>query len=204
MATPVVSATPATPKPKEPLKPIATTRFTTETYAQFNRFGEAKGIHWYGTPKKAPQTIDMGRGAIVIEMNNTENKIEGIGIIVKDGYHRRQPIYHEPSWCRHTYCREAWQSPAELQEEMGAKLWEALHLYLFKSIRNQKRWNGITGWKCHDDELTAALLRVRTELLRRMDVRRHKLIEPAPSAATSAQSLSSAEAVRPRPVDPVA
>lgn len=170
----------ATPKESEPLKPIATTRFTTDTHAQFNRFGAAKGTHWYGTPKKAPQTIDMGRGAIVIEMNNTENKIEGIGIIVTDGYHRRQPIYHEPNWCRHTYRREAWLSPAELQEEMGKKLWEALHKYLFTSIRNQKRWNGITGWKCHDDELTDMLLRLREELRLRMDTARAQLIaDPA-------------------------
>jgi hypothetical protein len=177
------------------LKPIATTRFTTETHVQFNRFGAAKGVHWYGTPKRAPQTIDMGHGTIVIEMNNTENKIEGIGLIAADGYHRRQPIYHEPSWCRHTYRRESWLSPAELQERMSKDHWEMLHRFMFKSIHNQKRWNGITGWNCHNAELTTVLLRLRQELLLRVDVGRRALID---------DTASSSAAVHPRPVDPAA
>jgi hypothetical protein len=151
-------------------KPIATTRFTTDTYDEFNAFGEQTGQHWYGTPREAPQTIDLARGTIVIEMNNSKNVIEGIGLMVADGYGRRQPIYREPNWCRHTYRREAWLSPTELQEMLGAEHWAAVHLYIFKGVRNQKRFSGITGWKCHEPVLTAALVGLREELVRRMNL----------------------------------
>lgn len=175
-----------------PGKPIATTRFTTDSHAEFNRYGAGHdGVHWYGTPKRAPLTIDMARGALVIEMNNTQNSVEGLGLIVEEGYGGRQPIYSEPNWCRHTYRREAWLSPEEVQEAIGEENWAALHKYLFKSIHNQKRWSGITGWKCHDAKLEAALLALREPMSKRMDAARLRL-------------LSSAEDDHPVPADPAA
>jgi hypothetical protein len=152
------------------LKQIATTRFTTDTYGQFNAFGERTGQHWYGSPRMAPETIDMNRGVMVIEMNNSENVIEGLGLIAVGGYGRRQWVYpDEPNWCRHTYRREAWFAPEEAVEKLGVERWSALHTYMFRSVHNQKRWSGITGWKCHDPELLEALLRVRQELIVAMD-----------------------------------
>jgi hypothetical protein len=118
----------------------------------------------------------MARGVVVIEMNNSRNTVEGIGMIVEDGYGGRQPIYTNPNWCRHTYRREAWLLPEEVQEAIGEENWTALNKYLFKSIHNQKRWSGITGWKCPNAILEMALTGLREPLSKRMDEGRLRML----------------------------
>ena len=153
------------------LKPIATTRFTSESLAQFEAYGEKHQQHWYGMPKEAPMSIDLPRGALVIEMNNTENKIHGIGLIMKEGCGKRKPIYSTWNWCRHTARRDAWVSAVETKEELGEECFELLERMLFKSRQNQKRWTGITGWTCPDDRLREGLLGLRLRLRREHDTR---------------------------------
>lgn len=177
--------------PKAP-KAIATTRFTAETYAEYNRFAVRAGRHWYGTPRAMPQTVDLARGTLVLEMNNNTNKLEGAGLVVANESvpSRRLPIYADLNWCRYTYPREGWVSADDLQEELGEVLWADLHRYLFKGRANQKRWTGITGWglkpwvcvnpECphheacvdrgqRDRDLIARLLAVRDRLVRNME-----------------------------------
>lgn len=176
----------------KPLKPLATTRFTTETYAEYNRFATKAGRHWYGTPRALPQTIDLARGTLVLEMNNNTNKLEGAGLVVANDTVRsgRRPIYGDLNWCRYTYPREGWVSAADLQEELGEELWNDLHRYLFRGHGNQKRWTGITGWglqpwicanpECphheacesrgkRDRALIVRLLAIRDRLVRQME-----------------------------------
>ena len=153
------------------LKPIATTRFTTESLAQFEAYGTRTGEHWYGMPKAAPMSIDLPRGALVIEMNNSENKIHGVGLILKEGCEKRKPIYSTWNWCRHTARRDAWMSAAETKEELGEECFALLERMLFKSRQNQKRWTGITGWTCPDERLRERLLAVRLALRREHDAR---------------------------------
>jgi hypothetical protein len=166
-----------TTKPDKPvvpvtiLKPIATTRFTAESIAQFEAYGAKTGQHWYGMPKAAPMSIDLPRGALVIEMNNSENKIHGVGLILKDGCEKRKPIYRTWNWCRHTARRDAWRSAAEMKEELGEECLALLERMLFKSRQNQKRWTGITGWTCPDERLKERLLAVRLALRREHDAR---------------------------------
>jgi len=153
------------------LKPIATTRFTSESLAQFEAYGIKTGQYWYGMPKAAPMSIDLPRGALVIEMNNSENKIHGVGLILKEGCEKRKPIYSTWNWCRHTARRDAWMSAAETKEELGRECFALLERMLFKSRQNQKRWTGITGWTCPDERLKERLLAVRVALRREHDAR---------------------------------
>ena len=65
-------------------KTIATTLFNDETYEQNvnykNKIGHTGCL--YGTPMKIKETIPLESNVYVIEMNNTTNKIEGIGLIM--------------------------------------------------------------------------------------------------------------------------
>jgi hypothetical protein len=174
------------------LKAIATTRFTTETYAEYNRFAAKAGRYWYGTPRALPQTIDLARGTLVLEMNNNTNKLEGAGLVVANESvpGRRRMIYNDLNWCRYTYPREGWINATDLQEELGEEMWTDLHHYLFKGVGNQKRWTGITGWglkpwscanpECahheaclsrgqRDRDLIGRLLAIRDRLVRQME-----------------------------------
>jgi hypothetical protein len=153
------------------LKVIATTRFTDETLQQFNRYGEKNKHYWYGSPKAAPQSIDLPRGALVVEMNNSENAVNGIGLIMSESCEKRKPIYQNMNWCRYTMRREAWASPERTKEVLGVEYWELLHTLLFKSRQNQKRWSGITGWMCPNPELEKLLLQMRLMLRREFDSR---------------------------------
>jgi len=179
------------------LKAIATTRFTTETYGEYNRFAIRGGRHWYGTPREIPKTVDLARGTLVLEMNNNTNKLEGAGLVVANESvpSRRLPIYADLNWCRYTYPREGWVSATNLQEELGEELWGDLQRYLFKGRGNQKRWTGITGWglkpwvcvnpECphheacvdrgkRDRDLIARLLAIRDRLVRLMEENRFR------------------------------
>ena len=194
------------------LKAIATTRFTTETYAEYNRFAAKAGRHWYGTPRAMPQTVDIARGTLVLEMNNNTNKLEGAGLVVANESvpPRRRPIYADLNWCRYTYPREGWISADDLQEELGEELWSDLHRYLFRGHGNQKRWTGITGWglrpwNCNnpecphheaclsrgkrDRDLIARLLAIRDRLVRLMEENRCRsaaeMVSPSPNIAQS-------------------
>jgi len=197
----------------KPLKSIATTRFTTETHAEFERFAARNGQHWYGTPRALPQTIDLARGTLVLEMNNNTNKLEGAGLVVApEGIHTgRRLIYHDRNWCRYTYPREGWVSADDLQKELGEQLWGDLHRYLFRGHANQKRWTGITGWglkpwvcpnpdECEhhaacldrgtrDLRLIAQLLAIRNRLVQKMEERRCLAaavsVTPSPSPSSS-------------------
>ena len=62
---------------------IAITRFTSETFAE-NKFWRERNSHdgcIYGCPVKISYTIDPDMILFVLEMNNTTNKIMGIGVI---------------------------------------------------------------------------------------------------------------------------
>ena len=156
---------------KTKLKPIATTRFTNQSLAEFEAFGVKNGEYWYGMPKAAPMSIDLPRGALVIEMNNSENKIHGMGLIFNSGCEKRKAIYSTWNWCRHTARRDAWMSAAEVKEQLSEEGFNLLERMLFKSRQNQKRWTGITGWTCPDDRLREELLELRIALRRKYDAK---------------------------------
>ena len=65
-------------------KTIATTRFNDETYLEhinYKKRIEHTGA-LYGSPMKIKEQIPLDSCIYVIEMNNSKNKIEGIGMIV--------------------------------------------------------------------------------------------------------------------------
>ena len=124
---------------------IASTRFNNETY-QANRDYRKKNDMpvIYGTNIKIQSKYDQGSIMFVIEMNNDENRIEGIGLIrntlLLDKKHN---IYDNSEYNRYIYHGNYWLSRQQL-EDSDAELVEICDLVLFKGKSHLKRQSGIS------------------------------------------------------------
>ena len=85
---------------------IGTVRFTDETYNNNLAWKRRKGWEGscYGFDKPMPSSINIGETVYIIEMNNTQNKIMGIGFI-KNIYlaKNRTRIYENQSYNRYVF-----------------------------------------------------------------------------------------------------
>ncbi len=128
---------------------IATTRFTNYTYNENLEWRER--FKWkgcvYGLNKKMPLTIPHLAMVYVIEMNNDQNKIMGIGLVrnyINPKY--KICIYKsDTNYNRYIY-NSAYRKD---RSEINKKMLEALELILFKGYGHYKRGQGITAipWK---------------------------------------------------------
>ena len=128
---------------------IATTRFTNYTYKENLDWRER--FKWkgcvYGLNKKMPLTVPHLAMVYVIEMNNDQNKIMGIGLVrnyINPKY--KICIYKsDTNYNRYIYNSAYRKDRSELNE----KFLEALEIILFKGYGHYKRGQGITviPWK---------------------------------------------------------
>lgn len=99
----------------------------------------------YGTPIKISESCLPGREIIVIEMNNSKNKIEGLGFInnklLKEDK-KKYKIYSDNNYNRFIYASNKHINNSEFSknEEIVIKKLEKL---LFKSYNHCKRGQGI-------------------------------------------------------------
>ena len=124
---------------------IAATRFNNETYASNMSYRKKSGDPViYGSSIQIQVKYDPGSLIFVIEMNNEENRIEGIGLIrntlVTD---KRHNIYSNNDYNRFIYRGDYWLSRKQL-EEIDAELVEICDLVLFKGKSHLKRQSGIS------------------------------------------------------------
>lgn len=80
---------------------IATTRFTNETFFKNQQYKDKLNINGaiYGSPMRVKDTLPLDCNIFVIEMNNSKNKIEGIGLIKNYTHHDKYyRIYHDESY----------------------------------------------------------------------------------------------------------
>ena len=128
---------------------IATTRFTNYTYKENLDWRER--FKWkgcvYGLNKKMPLTVPHLAMVYVIEMNNDQNKIMGIGLVrnyINPKY--KICIYKsDTNYNRYIY-NSAYRKD---RNELNEKFLEALEIILFKGYGHYKRGQGITviPWK---------------------------------------------------------
>lgn len=120
---------------------IVTTRFSAETFQQNANFRvkypSVKCI--YGSSREMSKCIPPGSLVFVIEMNNTLNCVEGIGLIRNetrlDKYIR---IYESGNFNRYVYRGNYRIS----REDLDAQMLEALDHVLFKGRGHLKRGSG--------------------------------------------------------------
>ena len=127
---------------------IGTARFTNKTYKENNQWKEKK--RWvgciYGFDKKIPENINNNDYIFIIEMNNDENQIMGIGLI-QNKYipSNRTRIYESQTWNRYVYKDKYHISRDKLlTKKNGKDMLKFLETLLFYGSRHFKRGQGCT------------------------------------------------------------
>lgn len=124
---------------------ITTTRFNDNTFGENKRFRTNSSEPCiYGTSLKIKEQIPYREQVLVVEMNNQQNKIMGIGLIknklIDD---KRYNIYADKVYNRYIYKGTHYLDIEEIDNEEKETI-EKLELLLFKGARHSKRAQGIT------------------------------------------------------------
>jgi hypothetical protein len=100
---------------------LLTTRFTDETLRENRRYRENQNVACiYGSLLKLSEHLPY-ENLFVLEMNNSQNKLAGIGVISKK-FHPREKVYSDVSYNMYTYKGKYHILPEELPEEMLIEL----------------------------------------------------------------------------------
>tara|TARA_Y100000389_G_scaffold197561_1_gene232384 strand:+ start:3520 stop:3993 length:474 start_codon:yes stop_codon:yes gene_type:complete len=124
--------------------PLCVTRFTDETNKQRSQWKtDNKFIGTiYGTPVKINNTIVPEDTIIVLEMNNTTNKIEGIGVIKNKLYNKKCKIYNDNNYNRYIY-KSNYIFNIDQLDRNEIELLIKIENILFYGRSNYKRGQGI-------------------------------------------------------------
>lgn len=138
------------------LKTIATTRFNAKTYDQNMNYKKKAALEGciYGTPLKIKQTVPLDCSIYVIEMNNSTNKIEGIGLITNSAVlDKNYRIYDDMDYNRYIYSGKKHLLVINITDDYNKRVIFVLEQLLFKGERHCKRGQGITSlpdWITHN------------------------------------------------------
>lgn len=124
---------------------IATTRFNNATYSENMAYRQKVSERvLYGVSIRIYEKYSIGCVMFVFEMNNEENKIEGIGVIKNQLFHdKKYKIYSDSDYNRYIYRGKHWISREQLLT-MDPELIEIFDKMLFKGKSHLKRQSGIT------------------------------------------------------------
>jgi hypothetical protein len=123
---------------------LTTTRFDENTWNENKIFRKMKNISCiYGTPMRIKSSIPVKSDLFVIEMNNTTNKIKGIGLIINYVHvNNKFKIYKDNNYNRYIYCGNVRLNIIELSES-EKEIMNILEQLLFKGSKHCKRAQGI-------------------------------------------------------------
>jgi len=124
---------------------IASTRFNNDTLSQNMAYRQKTGeISIYGTGFQINVKYSIGCVLFVFEMNNDENRIEGIGVITNNTvFDKRHKIYNDSNYNRFIYRGNYWLSRQQILEN-DPEIVEIFDKMLFKGKSHLKRQSGIT------------------------------------------------------------
>ena len=130
---------------------IACTRFTEQTLMENERYRETRGITCiYGSPIPTNEKYSRESCFFVVEMNNTTNRIIGVGLIQNKQQKDRTYIIHDMTVSACNYNRYIYKSPYRLVidkielTEMEKRIIAILTQLLFKGACHSKCAQGIT------------------------------------------------------------
>jgi hypothetical protein len=125
---------------------IASTRFNQQTWNENSLYRERKMFEGciYCAPLQLSPKIPINSLVFVLEMNNTSNKIEGIGLIKNFYQSKKHIVYDEKNYNRYVYKSNYRISRDELYR-FNSTLVNAFEYILFKGKTHLKRGSGITS-----------------------------------------------------------
>lgn len=119
---------------------ILTTRFNDETYAENQRFRERTGIKCIYSEQKAISNYLPECQYFVIEMNNSSNKIMGIGVI-ENKLQEKMKVYENP------YHRYVYKGDMHIPiSSINPQIVEELENILFYGKGHSKRNSSISNF----------------------------------------------------------
>ncbi len=123
---------------------ICVTRFNNETYLENKKFRENNNIICiYSTPVKIKENILPNTELIILEMNNSTNQIEGIGLIKNKLYlNEKYKIYSDRNYNRYTY-KSKFRIDKNDFTSYEIIIIKKLEYLIFKSSYHCKRGHGI-------------------------------------------------------------
>lgn len=125
---------------------LVSTRFNNDTWEENIHFKQKYNYTGciYGVPSPMSPKISIDEPVFVVEMNNSMNKIEGIGLVKNnirlDKYYK---IYHAGNYNRYVFKGKHHLNRSEL-EEINKDLVDTLDYILFKEKTHLKRGMGFT------------------------------------------------------------
>ena len=126
--------------------PITTSRFNSETWEQNFSYRQKIPTQGciYGSPLKISSKFSSQQLLFVVEMNNSTNKIEGVGLIrnvfQSEKYYK---IYQNGNYNRYVY-KSDYRLDRDVLERYNSKLIYMLEYILFKEKTHMKRGSGLT------------------------------------------------------------
>jgi len=122
---------------------ILTTRFTTETYMENKRWRENNTSSGcvYMTKTKISNSLSYDKPYFVLEMNNTINKVMGIGIISIKLSQKREKMYNNYYYNLYTYRGSKHVTMENVEDDEFIELFEKV---LFYGKGHMKRGQGMT------------------------------------------------------------
>ena len=123
---------------------LTTTRFNNETWLENKNFRKLKKISCiYGSPIRMKETIPIKSDVFVLEMNNSTNKINGIGLIINYVHvNNKYRIYSDNNYNRYIYVGNVRLNKIELTNNEKYII-EIIEKLLFKGAKHSKRAQGI-------------------------------------------------------------
>lgn len=123
---------------------LSCTRFNNDTYSQNTNYRHKNNdVVIYGSTLKIREIYELNSPIFVIEMNNTTNKIEGIGLIKNTIIHEKHKIYENNEYNRYIYKGKYWLSREQLCS-FDNELVDVFDTVLFKGKSHMKCRLGIT------------------------------------------------------------
>ncbi len=123
---------------------IAVTRFSDHTWRENEEFRNAQNFPGclYNSPTPIATTVPSDSYIFVIEMNNTQRKILGIGLIRNTLHSRRIKVYSDSFYNQHTYYSRQ-RVAQEVFTEYERKLLVILEELVFYGSGHLQRGQGI-------------------------------------------------------------
>jgi len=132
------------------MNPILTTRYNNETwqenYAYKERLNHRNGC-LYGSPRMLTSKIPRDSPVFVVEMNNSTNKILGIGLIsnrIAEEGEKYFNVYNDRNWNRFVF-KGKYRIDREIIELYNPELVQIFDHILFKGKTHLKRGSGFTS-----------------------------------------------------------
>lgn len=125
---------------------ILTTRFNNETWNINKDYRKTKEVQCvYCSPHMACKDIPPSSLLFVLEMNNDENKIKGIGLIRNKFVNYKHEVYDNMAYNRYNYVGHNYISRQDMDVEEQI-LMKYLDYTCFKGNRHLKRGQGLTRY----------------------------------------------------------